>query len=192
MENSTLFIGLFNFILIAILPKIFFRSDGEFNLKWFVTGSPYFFAPLLLILAKLGVLPKALDYHDFLNFPLDVLGVALFAGSFALMGMTLGTHRVPLALWHQENDAPKSIVTYGAYAKFRHPFYTSFLMSLIATLLIAPGPLTLLNLVWGFVVMNTTAAREEKRLSESEFGSEYQEYMTKTGRFFPKWDGFGG
>ena len=39
------------------------------------------------------------------------------------------------------------------------------------------------------VRVNVTAAREEKRLSESEFGAEYRAYLQTTGRFFPKLGG---
>jgi len=35
------------------------------------------------------------------------------------------------------------------------------------------------------VALMVTARREERRLSASEFGDEYREYMTKVGRFFP-------
>lgn len=98
----------------------------------------------------------------------------------------MGTHRIPLALWHQENDAPKQIVTWGAYKRIRHPFYTSFITALIGALIAAPNILTLISLIYGILILNMTAEKEEKKLSTSQYGQEYIEYMKGTGRFFPK------
>lgn len=106
--------------------------------------------------------------------------------SYCLISYTVGTHRIPLALWHQENDAPKQIVTWGAYKKIRHPFYTSFLTALVASVVAAPNVLTIFSLVYGFVILNMTAAKEEKKLSSSQYGQEYLDYMKGTGRFIPK------
>jgi protein-S-isoprenylcysteine O-methyltransferase Ste14 len=47
-------------------------------------------------------------------------------------------------------------------------------------------PATLGLLTYVFVVLNATAAGEEKRLAASEFGPAYAEYMKKTGRFLPR------
>ncbi len=186
MQSTSLVIALFCFLLIGSLPKIFFRQDGTFNLKWFLTGGPYFLSALACLLAYLGYNPVLVPYDSTLSLVLQGIGAILFACSVGLQTMTLGTHRIPLALWHQENDAPRSIVTYGAYKYIRHPFYTSFLISLVAAVCIAPSIATIAMLVYGFIAKQVTAKREEARLSASEFGAEYQEYMKKTGRFFPK------
>ena len=116
----------------------------------------------------------------------ESIAVVLNIISFSLMAFTLGTHRIPLALWHQNNDAPKQIVTWGAYKKIRHPFYTSFITALTAALIGAPNLLTLFSLIYGFVILNMTAGKEETKLSASEYGKDYIEYMKNTGRFFPK------
>ena len=106
--------------------------------------------------------------------------------SIGLMCFTLGTHRIPIALWHQADDAPRHIVTWGAYARIRHPFYASFLLLLAACLLACPHPITAAAFVSGCPVLNGTAAREETRLRASEFGADYAAYMARTGRFFPR------
>lgn len=109
----------------------------------------------------------------------------IFALSIALIAFTIGIHRVPLALWHQENDAPKNIVTHGSYAWVRHPFYTSFIICLTGCVIICPHLSTIGTLIYAVVVLMVTARQEESRLSSSEFGEEYREYMTRVGRFFP-------
>lgn len=177
---SLLALLLVNFTAIGLLPILFFRRDGQFNLRWIATGAPFFVVPVGLLLGWFGVL-EAL--------PLDrgaVVATLLSAVSIALIAMTVGTHRIPLALWHQDNDAPSEIVTWGPYARVRHPFYTSFLLAFAAAALAFPHVLTFACLAYGFVALTITAVREEARLSASAFGDEYRRYMSVSGRFFPR------
>src|SRR4051812_20283323 len=146
---GTLILLLTNFSLIGLLPRIFFRQDGKFNSRWWMTAAPLFAAPAVLLLVYTGRL-EALSQS-----PLqEALAVLLGATSIGLMAFTLGTHRVPLALWHQENDAPRSIVTWGAYKRIRHPFYASFIVALSAALVYAPHVLTLAAWIMGYAVLN--------------------------------------
>jgi len=103
-----------------------------------------------------------------------------------LIAMTVATHRVPLALWHQDNDAPVHLVTWGPYAYVRHPFYSAFLLAFLAATLAFPHAATLVTLLFGWTMLTATAIREERRLCHSEFGKEYAEYMASAGRFFPR------
>lgn len=184
IEISLLVLLSINFLAILVLPKIFFRGDGKFNLMWWITGAPFGIALFAVFLQHLSLLPEP--------FALGVCACSSFVSPFlssvsiGLICYTLGTHRIPLALWHQENDAPKQIVTWGAYKRIRHPFYASFLVYLISALVAAPNAVALFALIYGFIILNVTAAREERRLSASEFGAEYGEYMKKSGRFFPR------
>lgn len=176
-----------NFLAIVILPRIFFRADGKLNLMWWITGAPYGVAPLGVLLQHFGYLPENLVF--FAHPALMVISPIVSVFSVGLICYTLGTHRIPLALWHQENDAPRQIVTWGAYKRIRHPFYSSFLLALTAALIATPNVLTLLSLIYGFAILNMTASKEEKKLSSSEFGKDYQAYLKTTGRFFPKLTG---
>ena len=90
-----------------------------------------------------------------------ILAILLCASAQALMGYALGTHRRRLALWHQTDDAPEHIVTEGAYALVRHPFYTSYLLTLVGGVLAAPHLWTVVTLAYAFHRLNATAAREE-------------------------------
>lgn len=116
----------------------------------------------------------------------EAAGSVICVLACCLISFTVGTHRIPLSLWHQENDAPKQIVTWGAYKRIRHPFYTSFITALVGALIAAPNALTLASLIYGIGILNMTAAKEEKKLSSSQFGQEYIDYIKVTGRFFPK------
>ncbi|MFM6306905.1 MAG: methyltransferase family protein, partial [Dolichospermum sp.] len=115
----------------------------------------------------------------------DIIATALGISSNSLIAYTIGTHRVPLHLWHQDNDKSDHIVTYGPYQKIRHPFYTSFILTLIGTFVFFPHIISLLMSVYGIVGLIVTAHREERNLQKQD--TYYREYMKKTGRFMPKY-----
>ena len=185
MSREALLLLLLNFLFVGALPRIFFRKGG-LKLMWWITAAPLFLSPVVAVLIFLGVLESRWPDDEIRRY-LSLAAVALNAGSIALIALTIGSNRVPLALWHQKDDAPQNIVTFGAYRHVRHPFYVSFLLALAAAALLAPHILTALALLYGITVLNLTAAREEARLSQSTFGEEYRQYMTRSGRFFPKW-----
>ena len=190
MSQASLLLALLDQGFVAALPWIFFRSDGKKNARWFATALPFMLGIVLLAAALLGGIDAWRPDREGLAVAMDLASVVLCAASIALMAFTLGTHRVPIALWHQENDAPRHIVTWGAYSRVRHPFYASFLLCLVGTVLALPHPATIAILAYAALALNLTAAREERRLAASEFGEEYRSYMARTGRFWPRL--FGG
>lgn len=184
MNEGLIYVLLINFIYIGILPRIFFKKDGRYNLMWFVTAAPLMFNSLVVFAQHMGWLQLIPLFPT--SQGVEIVAVLLNSLSIALISYTIGTHRVPLALWHQTNDAPVHIVTWGAYKHIRHPFYTSFIMAQIASVLTLPHPITLAGFACAVFILNHTASREEGRLSKSSFGDEYIKYMTHTGRFTPK------
>ncbi len=184
IQVSLLTLLVLNYIYVGILPRIFFRGDGRYNLMWFITAGPIFLNAIVIFLAQFGFIPgEALILNSTVQ---SIVPAILSTVSVGLISYTLGTHRVPLALWHQKNDAPVNIVTWGAYKRIRHPFYTSFILLQIASLIAFPHIVTGIGLIWCVSILNATAAREERNLSQSQFGDEYKAYMPKTGRFIPK------
>ena len=179
MNEATLLLYLLNLAIIGVLPFIFFKQ-GRFNLMWCLTGAPYVICAVFLVI----------DYRAGTTTswsPISAVAAVPFSvASIALIFLTMGTHRVALALWHQSNDAPHHIVKTGPYSRIRHPFYASFLLALFGAIVFSPGIGTIATFVYAFLILNFTAGKEEKRLASSEFGSEYQKYMRQTGRFFPK------
>jgi protein-S-isoprenylcysteine O-methyltransferase Ste14 len=175
---------LLNFVFVALLPRIFFRQ-GSLNLRWFLTGAPYLVSPAALVAARQGVLSSWIPLDARLHAAAELASVPLAVLSMALIAMTLGTHRIPIALWHQAEDAPRSIVTWGPYARVRHPFYASFLTALLGATVFCPNAGTLLSFAYALIALEMTARREERRLCASEFGAEYAAYMKRTGRFVP-------
>lgn len=172
------------FAAIGALPLCFFRR-GRFNLRWLATAIPFFVTPILLTAAAIGELSRwALPAAA--SGLVDALATLCASAAIVIISMTVTVHRVPLSLWHQDDDAPSEIVIRGPYRYVRHPFYTGFLLALLAAFLAWPQPLTLLLLLYGFAALAITAAREERRLSQSELGEAYRRYAHGTGRFLPR------
>jgi protein-S-isoprenylcysteine O-methyltransferase Ste14 len=184
VSAPVLLLSLVTFAAIGLLPRVFFRRDGRLVPMWWVTAFPFFLCPVTLLLGYTGALaplaPAAWQPW------LDPVSALASAASFGLICLTIGTHRVPIALWHQDDDAPRHLVTYGAYARIRHPFYAAFLLAFLGAATAFPHAVTLLALAYGLIVLNATAAREERRLTASAFGEEYRRYLTRTGRFLPR------
>jgi protein-S-isoprenylcysteine O-methyltransferase Ste14 len=189
VSTPYLLLAAMNLGLIGSLPRIFFDARGRKNALWWATAAPFIAAGGVLLLSYLGV------WHPwYLPTPAgaavnESLAVPFACASIALIAYTVGTHRVPLALWHQDDDAPRSIVTYGAYKYVRHPFYSAFLLALGGTFLAAPHPGTFVCLVYTALMLRYTAVKEERKLSSSQFGDEYRGYLARTGRFFPRFRG---
>ena len=184
MDASALTLALLDFAGIGMLPLAFFRRDGRLNLDWWLTAWPFFAGPALLIASAAHAFAPV-DPHGWAG-PLGAVSVAPFAASLALLFWTLSTHRIRIALWHQENDAPAALVTSGPYRLVRHPFYVSFLLALLGEVALLPHWSTGALLVYAVARLNSTAAREEKRLAHSAFGPEYRGYAARTGRFVPR------
>jgi len=78
-----------------------------------------------------------------------------------------------------------SLITHGIYARIRHPFYLTALLSVIAISLIFSS--------WGSLVLSLVLAMPaiiyrinvEEEFLVHHFGSEYQEYMNRTKRLIP-------
>ncbi|GGK74813.1 methyltransferase family protein [Mangrovihabitans endophyticus] len=184
MADPVLLLLLLDFGLIAALPRIFFRRDGSFNARWWSTALPVGATPVVLVLGRALPLDPIVP-AGWLAMT-GLVAVAAAALSIGLIALTLGTHRIPIALWHQNDDAPRHLVTWGAYRLIRHPFYAAFLLAFAAAFLAFPHWLTAAALVYMTVMLNAVAAREERRLSDSEFGAEYREYVERSGRFLPR------
>ena len=187
MDIGNFIVVLLNFIYIGLLPIVFFKRDGKLNAMWWLTAAPFLISIGSVMASLARYVPPVLGYMNSTTLTLQWLSVSFCMASVALISFTLGTHRIPIALWHQSNDAPKHIVTWGAYKTIRHPFYASFLLAFVGALLYSPQALTLAALVWGLIILNKTAAAEEQRLSTSEFDGEYTDYIAHTGRFIPRW-----
>ncbi len=142
--------------------------------------------------------------------PLELIVVLLFAWSPAWMswadltfpywihwfGVVIALISIPVMTWiHRtlgkhysyalETMEEQKLVTTGPYARVRHPLYSSHnLFNLGKVLLTANIPLIILAIVG--VPLTYVRMNDEERMMIEQFGPEYEEYMKRTGRIFPK------
>lgn len=113
------------------------------------------------------------------------------------LGFALGLLVIPFIGWIQwaldvnfsvilhvrENH---TLITHGPYRWIRHPMYTALYLHGLSTLLLTRnwliGGMYLLALTWIVVVR----LKNEETTMLDKFGNQYQAYMRRTGRFFPK------
>jgi protein-S-isoprenylcysteine O-methyltransferase Ste14 len=179
-----------NFLLIAILPFVFFRRDGKFTLMWCLTALPYVIALLFLVRTVFVEIDLITELGSRARHLMQAAGAVLSCASVGMILMTIGSHRVPLALWHQDkkDDEPAYIVTWGSYKYIRHPFYSAFVLAWIAGALVAPTGIMLGLAGYACALLVYTARKEERRLAneDGQLGQEYRLYMKRTGRFLPR------
>lgn len=182
MTNELFIIVFANLSFIGLLPFLFFRRDGSFNFRWWLTGLPFFTTAVGITATRFEVVAQ---WQGLPEGVFAVPATLLVLASMTMIGWTVGSHRVPLALWHQDNDAAVQIVSWGPYRYVRHPFYAAFLMTQAAGFLVAPQLITAIGFGYAVVALSLTARREEARLLASGLGAEYRSYMTRTGRLLP-------
>lgn len=117
------------------------------------------------------------DWLRWAGLALGLVGLGLWTWAQAVLGKEWSPQ---LQLREQHR-----LVTSGPYTWMRHPMYTAMFGVGIALALLAANwcfVLFAVAMIAGFVVR---APREERMMLEA-FEEEYQLYMQRTGRFFPK------
>jgi protein-S-isoprenylcysteine O-methyltransferase Ste14 len=126
----------------------------------------------------LGVL--SVPFPDWLRW----MGVALGAVSFVLYAWsqaTLGKAWSPHLQMREEHQ----LVTTGPYARIRHPIYLALLGFLTGIALVTANWFFIALLVVSIIVLALRIPKEEQMMVE-DFGEEYEAYVRRTGRLFPK------
>lgn len=109
---------------------------------------------------------------------LIVLGYAATLWCYAAMG----------AAWRIGIDekGTSKLVQVGPYRRIRHPIYGFQMTMLIGAALLLPTWISFAILVIHYVCATIKAVDEERHLT-GVFGTEYREFMKRTGRFLPGW-----
>ncbi|MGY5853905.1 MAG: isoprenylcysteine carboxylmethyltransferase family protein [Candidatus Thorarchaeota archaeon] len=152
-------------------------------------------AEALMSFAILGYFASIILY--ILNLPwLEWSQILTYPESVRWVGVVIALANIPLLGWiHRTLDRQysaclqikesHSLITEGPYSRVRHPMYTvlngfSFGISLVTANILAIGFAILVAIPFPFV------ARKEEQMMIETFGGEYEEYMKRTGRFFPR------
>ncbi len=138
--------------------------------------------PPLILLSGIGQLQAIWPLLRILGFGLSLYAFIILTW----VPRTLGRFLIPQAAVFPDH----MLVTSGPFRFLRHP---SFSGALALWLGAALGTLNwLLFILWiPLVVAKTIQARAEEEILHTKFGSVYEEYTRKTGRFLPKFWGQG-
>ena len=109
-----------------------------------------------------------------------VIGVLCVGGVYWLFS-SIGSGITPTSATRQQH----TLVTGGPYRWVRHPLYTIGSSMFISFGMMADNWYIALLGILAFIAMAIRTPKEEANLLE-KFGDEYREYMTRTGRFLPK------
>jgi protein-S-isoprenylcysteine O-methyltransferase Ste14 len=170
----------------VVLPIVVFM--------WQVIGATRAFKPVegergsgLAGLISLGFIALVINSGNE-RVSIGVFAVACVALVFALLLFEWArrTVRGQYFSWVFSTDTPVFLCTSGPFAYMRNPFYTSYLLTMAATVILQPRVFRVAVFL-GMVVYFTAAAwHEERKFARSAVATDYAHYKERTGRFLPK------
>ncbi len=112
-----------------------------------------------------------------------------------IIGVITGLFSIPLLIWTHKTlgkyYAPvlelkegHTLINEGPYTFVRHPMYSVFILFTLSMALITTN-LFVMIFTLIVVIPFPFIARKEEQMLLNELGSEYEDYMKRTGRFFP-------
>lgn len=158
VQERILLFGMF--ASMAVLPMIYLITKGT---PWgFLAFADYQLSP---VVATFGVC---------LIFP--------YAFLFWRSHSDLGRNWSPRLEMHDTH----SLVTEGVYKHIRHPMYAAIWIAVLAQPLLIHNWIAGGMIVVAFSAMYVLRIPKEEEMMIGQFGSEYKDYMSRTGRIFPK------
>lgn len=88
--------------------------------------------------------------------------------------------------WIFSTDTPTFVCTDGPFAYVRNPFYTSYLLTMAATVIMRPAIFRAAVFLTMVVYFVAAALHEERKFARSAVAADYARYKARTGRFLPK------
>ena len=184
MAVIILFLGI-NFIDILIRPM---SDPDELKDKYTIIVLLFFLGgPLILLLAffeNRELISKFLPIYD--NLLVSYIGILLMViGSIFLLSSRYQLNKHSYGGGSLSEEKEQTLLTQGMFKYIRHPIYAGGLMITIG-LELAFRSLIILSLhtLIFFVIFRDRMQREETVLL-GKFGTEYQEYITRTKRLIP-------
>ncbi|MGY5880429.1 MAG: isoprenylcysteine carboxylmethyltransferase family protein [Candidatus Thorarchaeota archaeon] len=112
------------------------------------------------------------------------------------LGLFLTIVSIPIVVWvHKtlgraysyalETKSEQNLITTGPFSKIRHPLYSAHTIFNLGMVLLTLNTLLIIYAIFG-IPLTYTRMRDEERMMVTQFGSDYEEYMKRTGRIFPK------
>ncbi len=156
------FLALFFVPVVAawmVLPLLAaFRAAGDFALPEAARGGPWLVVRALAGLVAVGLLALTIRCWKRM-------------GRHWKMAVTPGERQV--------------LITDGPFARVRHPIYGYQILLMLASLVVVPTRPMLVTAAVHAVLMTLKARNEENHLRGTH-GDDYERYVERTGRFFPR------
>ena len=158
------------------------RQEGVFILATLRPAGLAFFAGLTAYLVR----PASMAWAS-MPLPAAVrwLGVGIGATAAVLLTWTfrrLGKNITDTVVTRRDH----TLVLQGPYRWVRHPFYGAVTLFLLGLSLVASSWFLLLTGAVVVTLLVIRTRREEDHLVR-RFGDDYRKYMSRTGRFLPRW-----
>jgi protein-S-isoprenylcysteine O-methyltransferase Ste14 len=188
--RAALLVGILIFVPILLYHRIRSQATGERfdrrqeGLLVLLTLRPLGLVFLIAMIAYLAN-PSAMRWSS-VSLPGNVrsLGMAVGIVGGLLLIWTLRSLGKNLTDTVVTRNA-HTLVTHGPYRWVRHPFYDAVALLVFAASLIAANWFLLL-VGASVLVLIWIRTRKEEKMLVARFGGAYQEYMRRTGRFFPR------
>jgi protein-S-isoprenylcysteine O-methyltransferase Ste14 len=110
----------------------------------------------------------------------------LYCISFVLFWICVRINREKPFSLAFSTDQPEHLMRRGPYRFVRHPFYLSYSLGWIASILASAQPWLLLSLMVMGTIYYRAAAAEERKFASSSLATVYADYRRRTGMFFPR------
>lgn len=178
---------------IFALIRVYFRSQTlgrESEEDRSLLDAPTIFLSIMILgyFATIFIYMLLPDWIFWAHFETTILirwsGLVLGSMSIGLLGWThrtLGRQYAAKLEIQQEHKLIKS----GPYARVRHPMYTIFSLFSLTVALISSNWLMLIFAILIALPFHWISKTEEQMLID-QFGDEYINYMSRTGRFLPQ------
>lgn len=184
------------FLVIAVIGRIIiqYKTTGDYGIRPVKSSSPPIakLSSLLLFISFLSILIlTTLDALDQIkaDIPLDE-NLSFLGATFALCGIVI------IAISQQQmgiswrvgvdNDEKTSLITQGIYTYIRNPIYTGLLVFCTGLLILIPDIFMLVSVVMIYISIELHVRYVEEPYLYKMHKEVFEEYMERTGRYFPK------
>lgn len=187
LDKIVYFIG---FMIILIIRKYFTAKHRKMNLSEDKKSlSDIIFLALNgvgMIIPLVYVFSSVLDFADY---PLP--GWLLYPGAVLFLGaswLLWQSHYHLEKNWTQTLGIQKEhqLVTTGIYKYIRHPMYAAHILWALAQILMLPNFIAGFSFMVVIIPHYLSRYKNEEQMMIQRFGDQYKEYMTQSGRIFPR------